>query len=236
MLAAVLAPKVNGGLVKKNIRKVNGTTLVELAVQAAFESSAVDKVLVVTDDSDTTTLLSNIQVESSKDSVFKHPERRVEIDKCGVSLAQSYQDFDYFVLLDISTPLRLPKDIDSALELSVGSKGEPVVTVSDTGLSAKNLLYMDSDRGLEQIKVDESNEPSRDRKLYECNYSVLVASKQYLLSKGTFFSNQTRAYLIPKDRALYVDSKLDLAIVETLVTKKFFQLPSYIESKALPKA
>ena len=236
MLAAVLAPRNFGGLVKKNTRQVNGISLVELAIQAALQAKCVDNVLVVTDDPDTRSLLGNFQVESTEKSVFKHQERRVEIDKCGVSLAQLHKDFDYFALLDVSTPLRLPQDIDSALMLSRDNSGEPVVTVSDTGLAAKNLMYMDSNRGLGQIIDEDLDNPSLDRKLYECNFSVMVASKTYLLTQGTFFSNQTKAYLIPKDRAHYIDSKLDLAIVESLVENRFFQLPSYLEPKPFPKA
>lgn len=225
-----MAPKNYSGLVKKNLREVSGVSLVDLAIQSASHSSFVDKIIIVSDDRETLKKTKSLGFESRAEFVYKHPEKKVEIDKCATSLAVSLSDFDYISILDVSTPLRLSKDIDNALMLCQENQGCPVVTVSDTGLSEKNLHYIDSSRGLGDFTAKSSNKVQLHRKIYELNFSVMVASRQSILEQGTYFSKNTKAYLIPRDRALYINSKLDLAVAETLVTQNFFNLPQVAKS------
>ena len=225
--AVVFAPKVDGGLARKNLRQIKEYSLVELAYQSACNSGLVDRVVIASDDPDTITFCMNKGMEISPGLVFKHPEKMVGFDKCGLGAAQKLSDFDYIVVLDVTTPLRLTVDIDNVLALCESEGGKPVVTVSDTTLTVKDLHYVDGSRGLTPAASTIDNAGEQERRLYQINYSVLASSKIYLRSAGSFFGSETKAYLIPNERSLAIQSKSDLAFAETLIEKQFFYPPEF---------
>ena len=230
ILATVLAPDTEKGLLKKNFRKVAGYSLIDIALGSAFESQYLDQLMVACRDDETAEYCRKNSISVIRNLPVKHPEMTVRSNKCGLGLIDMLPGFDYVVLLDASSPLRLVADIDSAIELCHRNQGRPVVTVSDTALSLRDLHYINSDRGMLPVfprpeggagasAESEAESIFGERKIYEVNYSVLVASTEYLKAAGTFFCGESLAYLVPKERSIRVESKTDLAIAESLVEK-----------------
>lgn len=230
ILASVLAPDTEKGLLKKNFRKVAGYSLIDIALGSAFASGYLDRLMVACRDDETAEHCQKTGVSIVRNLPVKHPEMTVRSNKCGLGLIEILPGFDYVVLLDASSPLRLASDIDSAIELCHRNQGRPVVTVSDTALSLRDLHYINSDRGMLPVfprpeadagtgAESEAECVFGERKIYEVNYSVLVASTEYLKAAGTFFCGESLAYLVPKERSIRVESKTDLAIAESLIEK-----------------
>ena len=223
VLAVIFAPELEGGLANRNLREVDGKSLLELSFNQVQKSKAIDQYIFACDGEKSTNFLKANGHRIDQRLVFKHAESMVQFDKCAMQALTLYPDFDYFVLIDVSYPLRVGSDIDSVINLSYKSQGKPVITIKDTQLSQQDLQYVDSDRALTTVFSSRENTGADlvNRKLYEICYSAFASSRDYLEATGSFVQDDTRAYLIPSERSLKVDSKIDLVYAEVLMQKGF---------------
>lgn len=223
VLAIVFAPELEVGLVNRNLREVNGKPLLELAFNQVQKSKLIDQYIFACDGEQSASYLKANGHKLDARLVFKHSEPMVQFDKCVMQTLALYPDFDYFILIDVSYPLRVESDIDSVLNLSYKSHGKPVITIKDTQLSKQDLQYVDSNRALSTVfSSDRPDSPELfNRKLYEICYSAFASSRKYLEASGSFLQDDTRAYLIPSERSLKVESKVDLVFAEVLMQKGF---------------
>ncbi len=52
--------------------------------------------------------------------------------------------------------------------------------------------------------------------VYALNGAVYVAKIDWLLREGTFLTDQTVAYIMPRERSLDIDTELDVCLFELL--------------------
>jgi N-acylneuraminate cytidylyltransferase len=54
-------------------------------------------------------------------------------------------------------------------------------------------------------------------KIYALNGAVYVADCEWLVRKGSFVTDETVAYLMPRERSVDIDSELDIKLAELLL-------------------
>ena len=223
VLAGVFAPEFDGGLANRNLQEINSKPLIEHACLQLERSKLVDQILFATNSKKTQDFLSQKGYEFESRLVFDHSEAMVQFDKCAMKTLELRKGFDFLLMVDVGYPLRNESDIDAVLTLSDRYSGAPTVTIQDTRLAGKNLQYVDSNRVLSSVfstgQAGDSSES--ERKIYEISFSACAASRKYLEMNGSFFGAQTRAYLVPDERALKIDNKTDLVFAQALMARRF---------------
>lgn len=113
VLAVVPARRGSKRLPDKNVRLLGGMTLVEHALRCAARAPSVDEVVVSTDDERVAAMVRSLGVR-----VVDRPPELATDDASSWSVvrhAAAGADFDVVVLLQPTSPLRLPEDVEATL-------------------------------------------------------------------------------------------------------------------------
>ena len=141
ILAIVPARSGSKGLPGKNIRMLHGKPLLAWPVAAARASRYIDKVVISTDSEE----YAAIAREHGADvPCLRPPELAADTAPSSAAvahmldtLAAQGEHFDYFVLLEPTSPLTEGSDVDAALEFLVRNRaiGDALVSVSELNSS-----------------------------------------------------------------------------------------------------
>lgn len=227
VLAVITARGGSKGLPRKNVLEVGGRPLLAWSIAAAAESTFIDRTILSSDDDE----IIRVSREWGCEAPFKRPDKLAgDETSSNATLLHALEevggDYDYMVLLQPTSPLRLAEDIDNCIA-KCNSYGAPsCVSVSQTGKSPYWMfLINDNDRMMPFL---EAESPWHQRQnlptVYTVNGAVYVAEIPWYIKNQTFYTPDTVAYVMPPERSVDVDTELDLMLVETIMRTRRGQL------------
>ncbi len=204
----------------KNIRQLGDKPLIAWSIEAAKTSKYIDRVIISTDCED----IANIAQRYGGDVPFLRPQE-LSGDTAGSNgvilhaLEHIDESFDYVVLLQPTSPLRKAEDIDILLE-SFDEKTEGVVSVCPCEHSPlwANTLPDDMTMGNffpESIIGKRSQDLPDYYRLNGSIYAFKVDS--FVENNGIFYSDKVKAYNMPVERSVDIDTIVDFHIAEVLL-------------------
>lgn len=216
------------GYKNKNITEVNGKPLIGWSIEQALNSKYCDEVIVTTDSSDIKYVaesfgakvpftrpehLSNDTV--GKWQVWQHCLSQME----GLNNCQ----YDFYVDLDCTSPLRSTADIDNMIDQMQQSQHlDGIFTVCEARKNPYfNLVEYSQSGHLEISKKLESPILSRQTapKVFEHVASIYVLTSNYLRKGNGLLSGATVGYDIGMEKSFDFDSALDKEIIEYFLRK-----------------
>ena len=106
-------------LKNKNLLKINGKTLLEIALQEAKKSKYINKVFLSTDSKSYKTILKKLKIENDYIRPKKLASNKASIYDVARHAVKWFEDqnyeIDYVVILQPTTPFRTAKDIDKVI-------------------------------------------------------------------------------------------------------------------------
>lgn len=225
IVAFVFARGGSKGLPRKNLRPLAGKPLIVHAIDTALALPRVDKVVVSTDDVE----IAEVARKAGVEVPFLRP-RELASDTAPEWLAwqhairalrESGETVDIFLSLPPTSPLRLPADVDCCLDALLSSSSDAVITVRAAERNPYfNMVRQDPD-GSMRLAIEGVFHRRQDApKLYDITTVAYAARADFILSANRIFDGKVRAVLIPRERALDIDTELDLLIGETLVGRE----------------
>jgi CMP-N,N'-diacetyllegionaminic acid synthase len=230
----VLKPRILGiitarggskGLPGKNIIPVLGKPLIVYTIEAALKSELITKTIVSSDDDEILNVSeSNGAVPLKRPLEFAHDTSSSEdsIVHALAALKSEGEEFDIFILLQPTSPLRDSDDIDSALSLMLDGKVSAVISVFNIGVKPFKSYYLDSSGFLKGVYNNKS--PNMRRQdlpdAYLANGAIYVVKvKDFLLSKS-LIPEKTVPYIMSSEKSIDVDVIRDVEIVEMCIKKQ----------------
>ena len=129
-----------------------------------------------------------------------------------------------FVDLDCTSPLRLPEDISSALDLFAAETPDMVMSCCVARKNPYfNLVETDETGALHVSKPLPRTVVARQQAplVYEHAASTYVIDPGYLRRAGGIFEGRVIPYVMPAERCLDIDNEVDFRIVEFLLQERF---------------
>lgn len=125
-------------------------------------------------------------------------------------------DFDYIVLLQPTSPMRFPKQINEAIELIINESGDSLLSVY------QNDSFLWNKDGT-SINYDYKNRPRRQDKKWEFaeNGSIYITKKETLLKEMNRLGGKIITYLMPKWMSFEIDDYFDFELIEYLMKTKY---------------
>ena len=210
VLAVVPARSGSRRLPGKNSRLLFGRPMVAWTLEAAGASALIDRVVVSTDDP----AVSAIATEMGYPPPFVRPAHlsgatASVIDAIEHALNAVGGVWDYVVLLQPTSPLRLSGDIDDAIRLCDSRDAPAVIGVSP--LPKPPAFYGSVEAGdrFSPARVD----PDRTVVI---NGAIYVGRPEILMRDRTFQSQGALAHLMPFERSWDVDTPAEFAVCEAL--------------------
>jgi N-acylneuraminate cytidylyltransferase len=212
VLAVVSAASGCKTVRRRDSRVLAGKPLFAWVAECARNSRSIDRIVVVTDDNEVRSYaqavgLPAIAVPPSTESGTER------VSFVSTVALREFPNYDFVVVLDAGAPLMLGSDIDGVLAVSVRNEGTPVVTVSETRLSPASLVVLDGSRGMRKVFGNQDPWPANTR-IYTTNSAIAASAVGYVSTHGTFLTEDTHAYMMPPERSLIVESKVDLVVAE----------------------
>lgn len=222
VLAVIAARGGSKGLPGKNVADLGGRPVIAWSVAAGQTSRYIDRLILSSDDPEIIAAARNVGCEVP----FRRPARFAtdRADIYGVlfhALDFCDQSFDYVVLLQASSPLRTTADIDACIELCYKSEAPAVVSMC---IATKPPHWMYTlNRKNQLCPIFKSARKSERRQAlpaaYLPNGAVYVARTKWLRKHRNFVSAGTRAYVMPAERSIDIDTPLDLLLARAIIGK-----------------
>jgi CMP-N,N'-diacetyllegionaminic acid synthase len=127
---------------------------------------------------------------------------------------------DVLVDLDVTSPLRLPKDIVGAVELLERTGATSVITGAPARRSPYFNLVEERPDGTVALSKPLSTAIVRRQdapRAFDMNASIYVWQLEKFFAHPAVFYPDTRLFEMPEERSIDIDSDLDFRIVELLI-------------------
>lgn len=224
VLAIIPARKGSKGLPGKNIKALLGRPLVEWSVLQARASSRVSTVHVSTDCEVTADLCR----AAGADVPYLRPDHLATDEATTYSAieyalnfyAEQGRDFGYVVLVEPTSPLRRPDDIDRAVGLVMDNCDafDSLVTIGPVHEHPSIMKRFDDPRVLPWTPGADSSARRQDLEPAWFPYGVAyVAKAEVLREQRTFYTQRCMGMPLERFQSYEIDDALDFLCVEAVM-------------------
>jgi CMP-N,N'-diacetyllegionaminic acid synthase len=226
ILTVITARGGSKGVPRKNARILAGKPLVAWTIEAALAARAGQRIVVSTDDA----AIAALSRDCGAEVPFLRPEPLAGDTASSESAVLHAVQWlaereDYrpglILLLQPTSPFRCGGDIDRAVQLQRESDADAVVSVCPNERPIQWLREIDQQGMLADARLGAALKRRQDAaQLYQLNGAIYLIKTEVLVREGTFYPERTRAYIMPAERSLDIDTELDFLIAEHLMTHR----------------
>lgn len=198
----------------KNVRQLRGAPLIAWTIRAALNSKSIDRVILSSEDEE----IMSVARDYGCEVPFRRPAGLAS-DTAGTKEVILHA-IDFLnipdaavVILQPTSPLRLPQDIDGAVSKFQVAGAASCVTVTNLPKSENFYARMNPDGVLTMEPVFHD---IGDQKQVLINGAVYVVDAEHLRQSGSLYGATTLAHLMPFDRSVDIDTEEDFAMAEAL--------------------
>lgn len=225
VLAIIPARGGSKGIPRKNIKLLHGKPLIAWTIEEAKKSKYIDKLIVSSDDDE----IIKVSKEWGAEVPFKRPPELAQDDTPGIEpvlhAVEQFPNYDYVVLLQPTSPLRVVEDIDGAIELCEERKASSCVSVTETNTPPQWMYEIDEEGFMNPIfsNMDLPYQRQKASTIYELNGAVYVAAKSSLIFNKAFLREGTLPIIMPTNRSIDIDKMDDFSYCEYLISSRSVQ-------------
>lgn len=212
------------GVPRKNIKPLLGKPLIAWTIEAAKQSMYIDSLVLSSEDPE----IIQVAKDWGCEAPFIRPEELARDETSGMEpvfhALKQLPGYEYVVLLQPTSPLRQAEDIDACLIECLDPDTPACVSVVET-VKSPYWMYSLNDKG--RLDPLLKNNPGYERrqdtpKTFALNGAVYTAKTAFFLEKMAFVTEFTKAYVMPDERSLDMDSELDFVYAELLLKRSAF--------------
>lgn len=227
VLCTICARGGSKGVKNKNIKELNGKPLIAYTIEQAKASGLFDHIVISTDSDD----IARVAQEYGAEVFFKRSAEmasdtagKLDVIKDAFIRSEAYyqKQYDYLVDLDATAPLRSVDDIKDSFAQFLKDNNDNLITAMPSRRSPYfNLVEVSNDSNVTlSKKLDTSIVRRQDApKSYDMNASIYIWKRDSILNDNTLFLDKTGLYVMPEERSIDIDTKLDFEFVEFLMRK-----------------
>lgn len=224
ILAIIPARGGSKGVPGKNLRPLAGKPLIAWSIEQALAASAVDTVMVSTDDAAIAEAAAAAgalvpfmrPAELATDTAATEPVMRHAL----LEMERTHGRFDAVMLLQPTSPLRLPGTIDRCAAEFVASGADSILGV----VESHAFFWQESDPV--RASYDYRNRPRRqdiapaDRRYRETG-SLYITRRDPFLAEDNRLAGTVALYHMADSEGWEIDTLVDFAVLEALLSKEF---------------
>jgi CMP-N,N'-diacetyllegionaminic acid synthase len=223
ILAIIPARAGSKRLPGKNTKSLHGKPLFFYAIEAALQSKYISRIVVSSDNKEVLQLAVQYSgIQSIQRPAELSGDHSPAIDYVKHALQILKEEFDLVVILQPSSPLTLPEDIDGTIHLLLQHpEADSSVSVMklDHSTHPVKLKVMQNNLLLPYLEEENGRMASHELpELYVRNCAVYV-SRNNTIAKGQIVGHQCLGYLMPRERSVDINDPIDFAFAEFLIKK-----------------
>ena len=226
MMAIIPARGGSKGLPRKNLRPLGGIPLIAWTIKAAKESPLIDLVVVTSDDQEILDIATNF----GADLVIKRPQHLATDDATtSDAVKHVFENLQYpenFVLLQPTSPLRNEQYLTACIKFFRSSKAKSVVSVTKSTESPYWTFTIENQILTRVVKTDQFfDQRQKLPTTFILNGAIYVWETNHFLQNGDFVSSITRAFEMPPEVSIDIDSIEDFKRASEFFTDQTITTP-----------
>jgi len=203
------------GIPYKNIQEIAGKPLIAWTILEAKKSKYIDRLILSSEDEKIIKTAKNWGC----DVPFIRPKEIAQDDTPGVDpvfhAIKHVPGYEYIVLLQPTSPLRIAYDIDACIELCINRGSNICVSITEQAKNPYLLCNIDKNSNVYPILKERFiSIRQKAPKTYIINGAVYVAEIKWLKRTNSFLTPETIGYIMPYDRSIDIDTELDFITCE----------------------
>lgn len=223
VLGLITARGGSQGIPGKNVKPLAGKPMIAWTIEAALACSSIDHLILSSDDRE---IIAIARVWGC-DVPFIRPPALATADARSIDVIHHAMDqvgagYDYLVLLQPTSPLRLAADIDHCVAECLRHHAPACISVSPSTHSTSVLVTLRDDGRMARL-MDVPTAVYQRQQLptpYVINGAIYVAQWAWLRQAQSFMCEDTVAYRMPRERSVDIDEPMDLVIAEALLRSR----------------
>lgn len=213
-------------ILRKNLAPLGGKPLVAWVIEAGQRVKALDRLVVSSDDRDILELArgydAKLPLERPAElATDTAPAIAYVRHALSVLEAQGDQRFDIIVILQPSSPLTTPEDVDRTMELLQDSGADTAVTVMrlDHAVHPAKLKVMTGDRLLPYLEEEGGRLAAHELPPVFVRNGAVYATRRHVVDSDAIIGADCRGLVMPRQRSLDINDAVDLAFAEFLLER-----------------
>lgn len=225
ILAIIPARSGSKGIKDKNIRNLKGKPLISYTINSAKESGVFTEIIVSTDSLKYAEISeyygANVPflrpIELSRDESLTEDliiYTLAELEKLG-------RVYDYFVLLQPTSPFRDGIDIKNVVKMMVEDDLNSVISVCEVEHNPLLSNKLDSDLSMKDFISLENNKRRQDlKKIYRLNGAIYAANVNEYIESRNLYGDKSRAYIMDNIKSIDIDDEIDFKFAEFILNEE----------------
>jgi CMP-N-acetylneuraminic acid synthetase len=215
------------GVHRKNLRLLAGKPLIGWAIEVARNCPSLDRVVVSTEDAEIAEVAKKFGAEvpfvrpqelaednSPELAVWQHALRTLATGERGLP--------EVMVNIPTTSPLRAVEDVEGCVAELLEHNADLCLTVREAQRNPYfNMIKLDD--GWASIVITPTTPTFRRQDapaVYDITTVAYALRSEYVLRANRLLEGRVRAVVVPEERALDIDSELDMAFGEFLKSRK----------------
>ncbi|MBF0407117.1 MAG: acylneuraminate cytidylyltransferase family protein [Candidatus Riflebacteria bacterium] len=206
----------------KNIRIIAGKPLIGWTILEAKKSKFIDRLILSSEDKE----IHRTAREYGCEVPFERPPELAADDTPGTAPVLHAIDFyqqkyDYVVLLQPTSPLRLAEDIDNALLHCLSQKAPACFSVFEMN-KPPSWMFRINEKGkaLPYFGNLVLNSSGSEERGYLQNGAIYISECQFFIKNNSFETVDSTGFVMPTERSLDIDTELDFELGEFFLQKR----------------
>jgi CMP-N,N'-diacetyllegionaminic acid synthase len=228
VLAVIPARGGSVTLPRKNLLPFCGKPLIAYSIEvarAAKEAGApIDRIIISTDDGE----IAEVSRRFGAEVPFMRPAELARADTPSLPVVQhavchAEQErnlcYDWVLLLQPTSPLRTKNDIGGALEIATSRDATAVVSVATANNTHPAKLKLLENGVLKPYVGQDLQQPARQDfgfDVYKTNGAIYLPRREVLIEQNSFYGARPHALIMPPERSIDIDTRLDFEMAEFL--------------------
>lgn len=225
VLGVIPARGGSKGIPRKNIRLLGGKPLLAWTIEAAKASRRLTRVVLSTEDEE----IAEVGRAWGVEVPFLRPRELAEDDTPTLPVlvhavkhfGQMGEEYDAVMILQPTSPFRSVEDIEGSIELLERTGCDSVIAFVDVGEHhPARMKAVDKDLRVTDPPFGEPVEGMPRQQLpkyYLRAGSIYLTRTHVLLEMKSIRGRDCRAWIVPPERALNIDTEFDLVVAEALL-------------------
>ena len=221
--AFIFARGGSKGIPGKNIKPLQGKPLIQYSIEVALQTSGINNVFVSTDDAD----IAKVS-RSNGAIVIDRPIELAQDDspewqawKHAISwVREQYGDFEEFISLPATSPLRSVKDVESAILKRSNIGADICIAITPASRSPYFNMVKQLGNNLIELVNKRTNSISRRQdapEVFDITTVVYVANVEFIMSHDNIFDGVVTSVVVPRHRAVDIDDMYDFNFAESIL-------------------
>lgn len=222
VVAVVPARAGSKRLPGKNLLDLCGKPLIRWTLEAALESGIIDLLVITSDDDAILAEGERLGLRTMKRPGYLASDTATTLDVLVHILKQLQEENirpERLLLLQPTSPLRTAQDIREAARRMDETEADSVVSVCPCEHSPLWSNTLDAEGKMDEfLRPELLNRRSQDLPVYyRLNGAIYMAKTSLFLEQQGFFMSNSRAYIMPLDRSIDIDTYADFKQCEFLL-------------------